>query len=52
MTPKNLSIVLSPTLQLSGDVLENLISDYDNLFYYEDLPELPSTWPEVVINEY
>lgn len=52
MTPKNLSIVLSPTLQLSGEILENLISDYDNLFHPEDLPELPDTWPEVVIDEY
>ena len=52
MTPKNLSIVLSPTLQVSGDVLENLIRNFDDLFYADEFPELPESWPEVVISEY
>lgn len=51
MTSKNIAIVLSPTLQLSGDVLESLISNYDELFSPDELPPLPSTWPEVVIGE-
>ena len=47
MTPQNLSIILSPTLNVGGEVLVAFMTDYDKIFTQEDFPPLPPTWPKI-----
>ena len=47
MGPQSLSIILSPTLNVGGEVLVAFMADYDKIFTPEDLPPLPPTWPEI-----